>query len=232
MEKIIRDEVLGQITFRFSTRARHYSLRMTGGKVVAVIPPGGTEAQMVEILRENREKLQRLQGRVALPLRLEEGTDWPMAAFRLSIFRARQPRFTVRLEGDCLRMACPEETDFGDPDVQERMRLLLRRAFLFQAKRLLPPRLETLAARHGLHYDSVRITSSRTRWGSCAAGKRINLSAGLMALPWHLVDFVLLHELCHTVEMNHSARFHALLNRLTDGREQQLDRELKGYSVI
>ena len=52
-----------------------------------------------------------------------------------------------------------------------------------------------------------------------------------MTLPAHLRDFVLLHELCHTVHHDHSARFHALLNRCVGGREQELNRELKTYCI-
>ena len=52
-----------------------------------------------------------------------------------------------------------------------------------------------------------------------------------MTLPPHLRDFVLLHELCHTVHHDHSPHFHALLDRLTGGNEKLLSRELRSYSI-
>jgi len=52
-----------------------------------------------------------------------------------------------------------------------------------------------------------------------------------MILPEHLRDYVILHELAHTVHHNHSAQFHALVNSLTDGQEKTLARELKEYST-
>ena len=99
------------------------------------------------------------------------------------------------------------------------------------AKEDLPPRLERLSAASGLRYTHLTITSARTKWGSCSSKNRLSLSLFLMQLPEHLRDFVILHELCHTVHHNHSPRFHALLDHLVGGREKELNRELRSYSI-
>lgn len=103
----------------------------------------------------------------------------------------------------------------------------LRRA----AKADLPARLERLARQTGLQYAGVTVRVARTKWGCCTSRNTISLSLFLMALPEHLRDFVLLHELCHTVHHDHSPRFHALLDRVTGGREKELERELRTYSI-
>lgn len=100
-----------------------------------------------------------------------------------------------------------------------------------RAKATLPQRVAELASRHGLKYGKVSIRASRTKWGSCSAVGNISLSLYLMILPEHLRDYVILHELAHTVHHNHSPRFHALVNSLTDGQEKTLARELKEYST-
>lgn len=99
------------------------------------------------------------------------------------------------------------------------------------AKRDLPARIERLALQTGLRYTKLTIRAARTKWGSCSAKNGISLSLYLMTLPEHLRDFVILHELCHTVHHNHSSRFHALLDRLVGGCEQALQRELRSYSM-
>ena len=98
-----------------------------------------------------------------------------------------------------------------------------------QAKEVLPPMVERLAARFGFRYGRVTIRATRSKWGSCSPDNNISLSLFLMALPEHLQEYVIIHELCHTVHHNHSARFHALADRCMGGREKELRRELRGY---
>ena len=100
-----------------------------------------------------------------------------------------------------------------------------------QAQSALPVRLAQLARLHGFQYSGVTIRKSRTRWGSCSSKKSINLSLYLMMLPEHLIEYVLLHELCHTVQMNHSPAFWALLDRCTGNKAKELRKEIRKYRL-
>jgi predicted metal-dependent hydrolase len=95
-----------------------------------------------------------------------------------------------------------------------------RRALLGWARRRaveeLPPRLEDLATLHGFRYDKVTIRHQRTRWGSCSPRGTISLNLRLLLLEPELIDHVLLHELCHTREPDHSEHFWALLRALDE----------------
>ena len=108
---------------------------------------------------------------------------------------------------------------------------MIGRALRHEALRVLPKRLAALAARYGFSYTRVTVRDMRTRWGSCSSERRISLALSLMTLPEHLIDYVLLHELCHTVEMNHSQQFWLLMDRVTDGQAQKLRRDLRKQSV-
>lgn len=113
------------------------------------------------------------------------------------------------------------------PDEAKALVEELRRA----AKADLPARIERLARQTGLQYAGLTIRAARTKWGSCSARNTISLSLFLMKLPEHLRDFVIIHELCHTVHHDHSPRFHALVDRLVGGNEKALNRELRTYSI-
>jgi len=100
-----------------------------------------------------------------------------------------------------------------------------------KAQSVLPGQLAELAELHGFKYSNVRIRKSRTRWGSCSSKGTISLSLYLSLLPEHLVEYVLLHELCHTVQMNHSPAFWTLLNKCTQNKARELRREIRRYRI-
>ena len=100
-----------------------------------------------------------------------------------------------------------------------------------RAKQYLPVEMQRLAEQHGFQYRQVKIRKSKTRWGSCSSKGIINLSFYLMLLPSHLIEYILLHELCHTVVMNHSADFWSLLDRHTQGRAKALRKELRQFHI-
>jgi hypothetical protein len=83
----------------------------------------------------------------------------------------------------------------------------LRRWLMRRAQRTLPEWLEEVSQEAGLPFASVSIRGQRSRWGSCSADGDISLNYQLLFLPRHLARHVLIHELCHTVELNHSPRF-------------------------
>lgn len=100
-----------------------------------------------------------------------------------------------------------------------------------RAQLILPARLAELAHSHGFQYSDVKIRKSRSRWGSCSTKKTISLSLYLMLLPEHLIEYVLLHELCHTVQMNHGPAFWNLLDKCTQNKARELRKEIRKYRL-
>ena len=149
--------------------------------------------------------------------------------FKLSLVSGQRERFLSRSELGEMQIICPPGADFADAELQAWLRKVIEEALRRNAKIILPPRLYMLSQKHNLPYQSVKINSSSGRWGSCSARRTINLSYYLVLLPKHLIDYVLLHELSHTREMNHGERFWALLDELTEGKAQALRKELRQY---
>lgn len=81
------------------------------------------------------------------------------------------------------------------------------------AEKYLPARTRELSLRMGTHYGTITIRSQKTRWGSCSSRNNLNFNWRLILMPPEVCDYVIYHELSHTVHHNHSARFYALLEK-------------------
>lgn len=90
---------------------------------------------------------------------------------------------------------------------QGNAKLVFERWYRAQAKQILTERVNLYASQYDFQYKKVGITSARTRWGSCSANGSLNFSWRLILAPLEAVDYVVLHELVHTVFHNHSKRF-------------------------
>ncbi len=99
------------------------------------------------------------------------------------------------------------------------------------AGEILPPRVHELAQVHRLRVRRVSVRDQGTRWGSCSASGTVSLNWRLVLLPMNLHDYVVLHELAHLTEMNHSTAYWNLL-RTYDPRSEAHDRELTRASRV
>lgn len=84
-----------------------------------------------------------------------------------------------------------------------------RKALAKKAAEVLPEKVQHFGAEMGVSYGRITIRSQRTRWGSCSAKGNLNFNCLLMLMPQEVQDYVVIHELCHRKEMNHSPAFWA-----------------------
>lgn len=83
-----------------------------------------------------------------------------------------------------------------------------------QALQDLPMRATRFASLVGVHFGNITIHAQRSRWGSCSSRGNLNFNCLLMLVPEKVRDYVVVHELCHLIEGNHSARFWAEVERI------------------
>ena len=76
-----------------------------------------------------------------------------------------------------------------------------------QAKKVIPPMVAQIAGEIGVSYGTISIRAQKTRWGSCSSKGNLNFNCLLMLLPENVRRYVVVHELCHRIEMNHSQPF-------------------------
>jgi len=136
--------------------------------------------------------------------------------YRLKIVEGKE---AVRLEYDFLVVALSDTAD------KTRVAVLIDRWYRKKAKRIFAERLAAcfpIVAGWEIEYPKMTIRDMKSRWGSCSAKQKINLNLRLVQVAESLIDYVILHELCHFKEMNHSPAFYALMNDvLPDWRERK-----------
>lgn len=223
-------EGVGPVSVKRLRRAVRITCRMKEGRMVASVPFCLRPDEIVQALQRMASRLADLQKRGAVR---SIGWDYRISTelLQLTVVRGVAPTFLVERSPGVVRIICPPETDWTDAARQDWLRGRIEAELRDQARRLLPPRLEALSRRWALPYERLTVRGSRSRWGSCSSARHISLSYFLLRLPVRLVDYVLLHELAHTREMNHGPAFWALLNRMTDGKALALRRELRSHRM-
>jgi predicted metal-dependent hydrolase len=140
-------------------------------------------------------------------------------------------KITTRLKQNQIEINHPTSYSYQHPDVQKAAHSAAIRALRKEAEQLLPIRLRELATQNNFSFHNVAIKQLKSRWGSCSAQQEIILNLFLMQLPWHLIDYVLLHELTHTKVMQHGAPFWQELERHVP-HAKQLRKEIGNYHPI
>lgn len=194
-------------------RARRYVLRvLADGTPSVTIPRWGSKREALAFLEAQREWVMRQRSKQAERARLQPPRDWRhgrsvlFAGRTLTLRRGLSARAGVVEQEDAL-VVTPRSRDGDD------LRHVASAWMLGRARRVLPARLRELAARFELTVTQVSIRNQRARWGSCATGGRISLNWRLIQTPDAVRDYVLIHELMHLRQPNHSRRFWALVAR-------------------
>jgi hypothetical protein len=187
-------------------RARRYILRIrSGGGLRVTIPRGGSRTEAARFVEKQAAWIQRERARLratALPAEWRDGGAVLLRGERVCLQVSDvNGRPVVRYAERIVRV--PAEASDLRPYIEADLRVLARIE--------LGTRLCELAGLHGLTVAGVSIRNQKSRWGSCSRDGRIALNFRLVQMPPHISDYVLLHELMHLKQQNHSRRFWRLV---------------------
>ncbi len=204
---IIQDKEFGKITIRRSAKATNVSLRVApDGTLRASLPIFAPVFLVKHLLKNSRDDLRKIIARAKPEYVLENGMQIGKS-HSLTILESESKTFSVSRHGQQIIVKIPAETDINNPALSRKIRDVIISALRIEAKSYLPKRLSFLANKYNFSYDKVRFSHSSGRWGSCSSSGTISLNIALMKLPFELIDYVIIHELSHTKQMNHGHDF-------------------------
>lgn len=207
----ITDEEFGTITLARSARASYVRIRVTpDGRLRASLPLYAPTFLVKRLIRSSREQLRKMLASQHSSTLFEHGMQIGKS-HTLIVRSVEHGALNVTRHKLQIIASVPASQDIDTPIVQRAIRDEVIKAIRIEAKSHLPKRLAFHAEKGGFIYSKVRFSHASGRWGSCSSNGTISLNIALMKLPFELIDYVLIHELSHTREMNHSQDFWQLV---------------------
>jgi len=193
---------------RVSARAKRLHMKiMPPGKVEVVVPRRFDIRHVPAFVIEHRQWLQHHLDKMAVTY--AHHLLLPETIHLQAIDQRWQVSYADGRRGHSVELSAGELRVFGTSEQQ--MRQVLQHWLQQRAKEALPPWLAQVSAELGLGFSRVTVRGQKTRWGSCSARKSINLNRALLFVSPEAVRYLMIHELCHTVHLNHSTRYWALV---------------------
>jgi predicted metal-dependent hydrolase len=212
-------------TIRVSKRSKRITLRITPQKgLELVVPKNASKQKAIEFLNQRLDWIKKHEHLLApekRQLQIPNVINLPTIDEQWSVKFSSKQLKDFKID----RATC--ELYFREGLQSSRIAHLLKNWLIKQAKLHLPEILSACSEAYNLPYNSLSIRLQRSRWGSCSGENNISLNCKLLLLPYELTHYILVHELCHTIHHNHSARFwKEVAKHVPNYRE--LCRELRG----
>lgn len=203
----IVDKEFGEIKIRKNKLARSVKLSVgVDGSLRVSIPYYSPEFAVRRLVNGNRDEIRKMLATHNAKNSYQDG-DLIGKTHTLFLRKFSGEEIKISNEGNQILVQIPQELAFENQLVQSEIRKTVSKILRKQAKAYLPRRIDFLAEKYGFSFEKLRFSHTGTRWGSCSSSGTISLNIALMNLPHHLIDYVIIHELCHTRQMNHSSKF-------------------------
>ena len=230
---------IGSVKFIKSKRAKRLSIRFKySDELIVTIPHRLSYDMAKEIVSDQAEWIKRKMSKSPSLSKLRTifdlKTNFETKSHRLAIIPDHIDKTRMNIYDGIIKVRYPAEMDVRDHGIQKVIRSGIDKALRLEAEEWIPFRIKKFSIQHKFKYKDIRFKNMRTRWGSCSHDNNLNFNIQLMMLPEYLIDYVILHELSHTIEKNHSERYWALVDRIlgvVQGGSKRIDKDLKKYRI-
>lgn len=210
--QIFRDEEFGDIPYRRVPGSRHVRIRMaTDGSLRASLPSLAPVSSLKRLVDTSREELRKISKSSAGDAYVDGQRIGH--SHQLSLIPNRSQALRGSIAHQRITISYPHDSDPASAHIQATIRTYVATALRKESKAYLPRRLSYLAEQGNFSYKKVRFAHQSGRWGSCSTTGTISLNIALMSLPFEIIDYVLVHELSHTRQMNHSPAFWSVVGQ-------------------
>jgi len=236
IEKRVFVDGIGNVLLIKKSKVKNINIRLYAeGRVKVTLPVYSSYSQAIKVVRskipwilKQRETLIKCsQDKKVI---INSDTVFPYLKHKIKFVPGRNNRTGIEIYNGTLKFLYPDGANIEDKRIQDFIRKGITEAMRIEAKKFLPQRVEDLAGKYGYSYRKVFIKNAKTLWGSCSSKNNINLNLNLMRLPEKLQDYIIIHELVHTVHRNHGVKFWKLLDQYF-GDARLLAKELKKYKI-
>ena len=229
-------EPLPAYRIRESQRAKRVSLKISvEGEVEVVVPPRFDHSQIPDLIEQRRDWIIKTRAKL---LTTRKADNWQDAKPDQIELRACKETWQVVYEKTaepgaiCLPTPRKRLKVRGNVDSISICQAVLQQWLSHRAQRDLVPWLRQVSFDIDLPFKQASIRGQKTRWASCSSRKDISLNYKLLFLPSDLVEYVLVHELCHTIHMNHSKQFWSLVEEKLPGHARPRKAIKKGWTYV
>jgi predicted metal-dependent hydrolase len=232
MQNLIHIENIGEVLFRRQKRLVRLSMRLsTEGQIIVNVPFFVSMSSAKKWVISNSKwiecsKLKQEERKESTTI-FKPGMQYKTYKHTVCIVEGESSR-----ANNILNLGIPKEftSNIESSEVQDIIKTFIIKVYTKEAKEILPIRVCELADKHKFNFNKLTCRNNKSRWGSCSWGNNISLNIHLMRLPAHLIDYVILHELCHIKEKNHSESFWKHLETVCPN-SKQYRKEMKAYST-
>lgn len=231
-EKLHIEGISSEITLRQNARIKRLSIRINAHSgVVVCYPRGITKTKVIAFVSDKKEWINKHTANYNKEKKELLTADTIVLANNHRVVFKTIEHNVGRFEATDAEtiISIPNNLNFED---QKKIKENVFIEVMYkQARIYLPARLAILAEKYNFSYGKVTLRNQKTRWGSCSYQNNISLNVQLMRLPKHLVDYVLIHELAHTVEKNHSNNFWEVVHSKMGNSLYRCKKELRNHSL-